>query len=55
MIKEGSFDQIFDKYYKDIIIKADLSKRKIFKINNPLLPSETPLNIKEYWINPAFY
>ena len=55
MIKDGSFDQIFDKYYKDIIIKADLSKRKIFKINNPLLPSETPLYIKEYWINPAFY
>jgi len=52
MIQDGSFDKHFIKYHHDDIRKANLQKRKIFILSNPLLPSTAPLDKKELWFDP---
>ncbi len=52
MISDGSFNAIFLKYNKSSIDKANLKHRLIIRINNPILPKETPLNRKELWFVP---
>lgn len=52
MIKDGSFDAIFRRYNADRIKRADLHHRKIIRLDNPLLPPETPLQRTELWFDP---
>ena len=52
LIKTGEFEKIFQKEFGALIKKANLAKRTIFKIPNPNLTPEDPVNIKEYWFNP---
>lgn len=51
-INDGSFKKLFDKHFSDTIRKANLTQRKIISINNPLLPSKTPLSETAYWFSP---
>lgn len=51
MIKDGSFDAIFWKYNGAAIRQANLSKRRVIQLDNPLLPQETPLG-SPYWLPP---
>jgi hypothetical protein len=53
MQKDGSFDAIFNKYNRAAIEKANLRGRRIIRLNNPLLPKETPLNDPTLWFDPA--
>lgn len=55
MIKDGSFDRIFFEYHLEILEKASIDKRKVFRIENPSLPPETPLNRKELWFDIQTY
>ena len=48
-IKDGSFDQLFNKYNGALILRARLQSRTLLKLKNPLLPDETPLQQKELW------
>lgn len=48
-IRDGSFDQLFDKYNGALIQRARLQSRTLLKLNNPLLPDETPLQQKALW------
>ena len=41
-LKDGSFDELFNLYHKDIIEKARLSERKLILLDNPYLPENTP-------------
>jgi len=52
-IEDGSFERTFlsDPMIKSVIEKANLKERKIFKIDNPALPMETPLERKELWLD----
>ncbi|MGV8836397.1 diguanylate cyclase [Cellvibrio sp.] len=52
-ITDKSFDQVFfnDPMIKSVIEKANLKERKIFKISNPGLPKETPLEREELWLD----
>ncbi len=52
MIEDGSYDRIFYKYQHEKIEKLKLSKRKIFKIENPYLVPETPFKDKRLWYDP---
>ena len=52
MIKDGSFDRHFNKYYKEDIERVNLKSRKLFKISNPLLPATAPIYQKELWFDP---
>jgi hypothetical protein len=52
-IADKSFDQVFfnDPMIKSVIEKANLKERKVFKISNPGLPKETPLEREELWLD----
>jgi hypothetical protein len=49
LIADGRFDQLFHEFYDALIDKAGLRKRRIFKLDNPLLSPQTPLANKAYW------
>lgn len=51
-IKDGSFNKLFEKFYKSILTKSDIKNRRIFQLKNPLLPPKTPLDKKEFWYSP---
>lgn len=52
MIKDGSLDALFRKYKEPLINRAHLKTRKLFRVPNPFLSPETPLNRKDLWCNP---
>ena len=49
MISDGSFDKMFNDEFSELIDNANLTKRRIFRITNPNLSPQTPLDIKHYW------
>lgn len=51
-IANGSFDEIFRKHFAETIEQSNLSNRKILRMENPLLPPETPLERAELWFDP---
>lgn len=50
-IEDGSFDLIFRNHpaNKAIFKLADIPNRRIFKLDNPFLPSQTPIDDKVLW------
>ena len=52
MMKDGSFDQIFIKYNGKAIERANLPGRRLIRINNYLLPKNTPLDDASLWFHP---
>lgn len=52
-IADGSFEQLFLRFHGDILAKARLKQRRHLHLNNPLLPPETPLREKRFWLNVA--
>lgn len=52
MIEDGTYDRIFFKYQQEKIDRLHLKDRRIFKIDNPFLGPETPLNDKRLWYDP---
>ncbi|MBI3229195.1 MAG: transporter substrate-binding domain-containing protein [Burkholderiales bacterium] len=50
-LKDGSFDQLFMRFYSDIMQRANLKGRTRISLHNPLLPAATPLQQKELWLN----
>jgi len=53
MIEDGTYDKIFDKYFRADIERLNLSKRQLIEMSNPRLTPETPLQDKRLWFNPA--
>jgi hypothetical protein len=53
-IADGSFDQFFQShwYIHDTLELADMPARKLFRLENPLLTPETPLDRSELWYQP---
>ena len=52
MIRDGTLDQLFQRYKGKSIEQADLPHRRVIRIDNPGLPPETPLSRGELWYNP---
>ena len=50
---EGRLDRLFHQAYDGLIEKVGLRKRRIFRLENPLLPPLTPLSHKAYWYDPV--
>lgn len=55
MIKDGSYNKIFDKYFLKKIEKLNLKGRKMFKIPNTNLGNETKFDDKKLWFDPMTY
>ena len=53
-IADGSFERFFENhwYIKDTLKLANMPARKLFRLENPLLPPETPLEREELWYQP---
>lgn len=53
-IAKGEFDKVFygDKAIQDVMKKANMKNRKLFKLDNPLLSKETPIDRPELWFDP---
>jgi ABC-type amino acid transport substrate-binding protein len=52
MIADGTYDRIFNEYQRWKIDRLQLSRRRIFRIRNPLLGPETPFADKRLWFDP---
>lgn len=48
---DGSFGQLFWRHFGPAIRRAQLDKRILIELPNPLLPAETPLARKELWFS----
>ncbi len=53
-IANGEFDKVFygDKAIQDVMQKANMQNRTLFKLDNPLLSKETPTDRPELWFDP---
>lgn len=51
-IDDGSFDALFESTYAPILESLGVDERKIFTLENPLLPIETPLTNSALWYKP---
>jgi hypothetical protein len=52
MIQDGSFDKHFMKFHQKDIEMTNLKNRRLFKIDNPLLPSTVPIDQNQLWFDP---
>jgi len=52
MIEDGSLERIFEKYNGETIKKSDLKNRRIFRIENPNLSKNLPLDDESLWFDP---
>lgn len=48
-IKNGKFDELFQKHMQPYLDKANLEQRVGIPLENPLLPEQTPLNEAALW------
>jgi hypothetical protein len=53
MIADGSLDRLFIKYNQQPMDMVNLKNRKLFKIDNPLLPKTVLVEQKNLWYTPA--
>ncbi|QDL55477.1 transporter substrate-binding domain-containing protein [Rhodoferax aquaticus] len=49
--KDGSFEKLFQEYHGEDIKRANLTGRRIFAMDNPLLSPLTPLDRKGLWLH----
>ncbi len=50
-LADGEFEKLFSHFYGDIVNKLKTEKRTIFKLSNPLLSPETPLQRRDLWLD----
>ena len=50
-IEDGSFDRLFHEHpnNKPLFKRLNIQNRKVFHLNNPFIPDETPLDRPELW------
>lgn len=51
-IADGSFARLFNQHYGQVLARADLGKRRILELENPLLPPSAPLDDPALWLDP---
>jgi hypothetical protein len=49
MINDGSFDALFNEHFAEMIEKANLPERVIYKIDNPLIPDNKIFENESLW------
>ena len=50
-VNDGSFQDLFDTYNSQYIKKLNLANRTYIKLENPLLPRQTPVGQSKYWLD----
>jgi hypothetical protein len=52
MLRDGSFDKLFQEYNGAFIAKANLKNRHVIRIKNPFMSEETYRKFEHFWFNP---
>jgi hypothetical protein len=52
MVRDGTLEQLFQRFKAKTIERADLQHRRLIRIDNPGLSAETPLGRSELWYSP---
>ncbi len=52
MIEDGTFNDLWHAYHFSYIEQAELDRRKLFRIDNPFIPENVPLDDARYWYKP---
>ena len=50
-IANGSFDEMFYRYFGELLLRANLQEVRVFEMLNPELPLRTPLERSELWFS----
>lgn len=52
-IEDGSYDELFfsNSMIQDVLTKANIAQRTVFRVGNPHLHPDTPLNRDEFWLD----
>lgn len=53
MLKDGSFQQLFDQEFGPLIKRLDMAHREIIEMPNPLLGGNDPLGDSSLWYKPS--
>lgn len=53
-IADGTFDQLFYQHHGDSLELAAIPRRRVFRLPNPFLPSNTPTQRAELWLDPEY-
>ncbi|MES2318968.1 MAG: transporter substrate-binding domain-containing protein [Pseudomonadota bacterium] len=49
MIADGSYEKLFQEYFGDMLRRARFKDRRVFELNNPVMPKEMPVGRKNLW------
>lgn len=52
MLRDGSFETLFQQYNGELIAKANLKNRHVIRIKNPFMTDETYRHFEHFWFNP---
>ena len=52
MLRDGSFDKLFQQYNGDFIAKANLKNRHVIRVKNPFMSDKTYRKFEHFWFNP---
>lgn len=52
MLRDGSFDALFEKHFAKRLAALKLGQRVVIELENPFLPSWVPFQRKELWFDP---
>ncbi|GGY76766.1 hypothetical protein GCM10011613_21580 [Cellvibrio zantedeschiae] len=55
MLRDGSFDKLFEEFNGELIAKANLKNRHVIHIKNPYMSDETYRKFEHFWFNPETY
>ena len=50
-LSDGTFEQLFQQEFSEIIDKAKILQRTLIKLRNPYLPKETPVGNTSLWLS----
>ncbi|MCW8093068.1 amino acid ABC transporter substrate-binding protein [Alteromonas sp. ASW11-130] len=51
-VEDGSFDALFMSSHEEALKQVNMEKRKVFHLDNPLLPEKTPIEDEKLWYFP---
>lgn len=52
-LADGSFEALFQQHFGALLKRAELGRRRVVELPNPLLPADTPLQDRRLWYRPG--
>lgn len=52
-VADGSFQRLHREFYGAVLKAHPISPERVLRLSNPLLPPQTPVNRREFWLQPG--